>query len=554
MIGPRKHIPQERCGWFKALLGGRERRAEKKATFRPVLESLERREVLNATGLDAAQTQVCLHYLGQVQQQAAAIQGDMNVLIGDVRHGQNGRIVPDVRQLQKDFGAAAQDFTFAANVMLSQGSASPQDAMSSSGFTPGQIRHAYRFDRIAFDNGTIVGDGSGQTIAIIESSADPTIGSDASRFNARYDLPQFNAPGGPALQVVSLRINGQTPEVDPSGNGEGETAMDVEWAHAIAPGANILLVYAPVQLNWDGSWSDSTPVYQAAQWAASRNGVSVVSMSLGGSQPGESVNDSYFTTPPGHAGVTFVASAGDHGGFIYPASSPNVLAVGGTNLTLNGSGYYGSETVWNEVDNGTPWSGGGGPDPNYSSPYYYAKQGPDVAYNAVGFSVYNNGRWIVDGGTSAGAPQWAALIAIADQGRALEGLDSLDGATQTLPLLYNMPGSAFHTDLPGSNQNGVSGQAAIGLGTPYADRVVSELSGQPISPSRVGHQPPSSQPPNPLSELAADALCLTHCFKSGNLGGVYAALMDFESILSHSPASSQFQLEQAFIDDIFADM
>jgi hypothetical protein len=154
--------------------------------------------------------------------------------------------------------------------------------------------------------------------------------------------------------------------------------------------------------------------------------------------PGISANDSLFTTPAGHTGVTFVGIAGDGGTFVYPGSSPNVLAVGGTTLSLDAAGNYGGETVWNDGNGGD--SGGGGPDPNYP-----VKPGPDVAYNAgtpvwvydsFGSNSQNLGLPAV--GTSAGAPQWAALIAIADQGLALNGVSSLDGATQTIPMLNNL--------------------------------------------------------------------------------------------------------------------
>ena len=116
----------------------------------------------------------------------------------------------------------------------------------------------------------------------------------------------------------------------------GEISLDVEWAHAIAPGANILLVEA--------SSADTTDLMAAVDYARHAAGVSVVSMSWGGSEffswgGGESQSqttyDPYFTTPAGHQGVTFIASAGDSGsqsGVQWPASSTNVLSVGGTSL------------------------------------------------------------------------------------------------------------------------------------------------------------------------------------------------------------------------------
>src|SRR5207244_2794009 len=194
----------------------------------------------------------------------------------------------------------------------------------------------------------------------------------------------------------------------------GEIALDVEWAHAIAPGASILLVEAN-----SASFAD---LLTAVDTAASYPGVSAVSMSWGGGEfSGESAYDPHFS----HPGVTFVASAGDSGTPPeWPSISPNVVSVGGTSLTLTSGGGYGSETGWR--------SGGGGtsayvPKPTYqtyvSTPSSTKRTGPDVAYDAdpnTGVLVYDsvNGGWFAYGGTSAGAPQWAALVAIADQGRA----------------------------------------------------------------------------------------------------------------------------------------
>src|SRR5262249_38291167 len=146
---------------------------------------------------------------------------------------------------------------------------------------------------------------------------------------------------------------------------------------------------------------------------------------------------SVFTTPAGHQGVTFIASSGDYGAPVsYPAISPNVLAVGGTTLNLSGN-TWSSETGWS--------GSGGGLSSVETQPAYQKgivtqsttqRTSPDVAYDAnpnTGFPVYNSysnsasAPWAQFGGTSAGAPQWSALLAIADQGRALNGLGTLDG-------------------------------------------------------------------------------------------------------------------------------
>src|SRR5262249_23207493 len=133
-----------------------------------------------------------------------------------------------------------------------------------------------------------------------------------------------------------------TPQGQPAYN-QGwalESALDVEWAHATAPGADILLVEARTNSLGD--------LFGAVGYSRNYPGVSVGTTSWGsGEFSGETSLDSYSTTPDGHNGVTFVAASGDTGGQkSYPAISPNVVGVGGTTLTLDGGGNYLAETGW----------------------------------------------------------------------------------------------------------------------------------------------------------------------------------------------------------------
>lgn len=349
------------------------------------------------------------------------------------------------------------------------------------GYQPSQIQSAYGFNQITFSNGTIKGDGSGQTIAIVDAYNDPNIQKDLKTFDSEWSLPAGN------VTVVNQTGGSKLPK---SNSGWSlEISLDVEWAHAMAPGAKILLVEASTS-----SLSDLlTAVSYAGQHA------SVVSMSWGsGEFSSETAYDSYFNKP----GVTFVASSGDNGApASWPAVSPNVVAVGGTTLSLNSSGGYGSETGW---------SGSGGGISAYESlpsyqPGTYSngsttgtstmRLNPDVAYgadpgtlsNPTGFAVYDTvsyyGQtgWFDVGGTSAGAPQWSALVAIADQGRALASHASLSGVSQTLPALYSMASSDFHDITSGSSTGTPSYTAGpgydlvTGRGTPYANLVVNAL-------------------------------------------------------------------------------
>ncbi|HEY7328505.1 MAG TPA: fibronectin type III domain-containing protein [Gemmataceae bacterium] len=304
-------------------------------------------------------------------------------------------------------------------------------------------------------------------------------------------------------QVISTNGNTSGGVTPPSNNPSWavEEALDVEWAHAIAPGASIVLVEAN-----NASMSN---LLTAVTTAATKVGASVVSMSWGGNESSSETSfDSDFTAP----GVPYVAASGDNGAPpIYPAVSPNVLAVGGTSLTLNSSGGYGSETAW---------SGSGGgisayePLPSYQPRTYSngsstgtstTRMNPDVAYDAnpnTGFAVYDSDGepgWLEVGGTSDAAPQWAALVAIADQGRALNGKGTLTGSTQTLPMLYQMPSSNFHEITSGGNGTDSAGPGynlVTGLGTPVANEVINYFVNGSTSP------PPPTTPPAPTGLTA----------------------------------------------------
>jgi hypothetical protein len=344
--------------------------------------------------------------------------------------------------------------------------------------TPAQVSHAYGVDQIMF--GSIKGDGTGQTIAIVNAYDAPNIESDLAAFNKAFGLPTTDGTGGSILTIAK-------PQGEPAYDTTWaqESTTDVEWAHAIAPGAHILLVEA--------SSSSPTSLLAAVDYARNQPGVSVVSMSWGFAEfASETSYDSILTTPAGHTGVSFVTSSGDTGGIVqWPAVSPNVVSVGGTTLaTTDNQGTYGSETAWS--------GSGGGVSAYETKPDYQSgvmtttanRAGPDVAYVASpssGAQVYftpsgGSGGWYTFGGTSIGAPQWAAIIAIANQGRAINGQGALDGRSQLLPALYNMPASNFHDIVSGSATNGSTINAAgpgydlaTGRGSPYANLVVRDL-------------------------------------------------------------------------------
>lgn len=386
------------------------------------------------------------------------------------------------------------------------------------GATPEQIRTAYGFNQVTFNNGTasVTGDGSQQTIAIVDAYGDSHIASDLRTFDAQFGL------SNPTLSVVNEHGGTRLPS-----NNSGwalETALDVEWAHAMAPAAKLLLVEA--------NTSSLSDLLTAVNYARQQPGVVAISMSWGSNEfSGETAYDGYFTTPANHVGVTFVAASGDNGSALWPAVSPNVLSVGGTTLNFaDSSGDYGSET---------PWSGSGGgvsqfePQPAYQSQSGLVSQSqtarttPDVAYNgdpASGVAVYNSlsfsgqSGWFQVGGTSAAAPQWAAILAVADQGRQLANGGTANSLGNAQASLYQIAGNStsyssdFHDITSGSNGSGVSHTATVGydlvtgLGTPKVAALVPALvqatttSVDTTSTSSVkgGSGSPTTTLPNPI--------------------------------------------------------
>jgi subtilase family serine protease len=334
-----------------------------------------------------------------------------------------------------------------------------------SGYTPSQIQTAYGL-------GSLTDTGAGQTIAIVDAYGSPTIQKDLATFDSQFGLPAAN-----------LVVHAMAPRLNTNSGWALETSLDVEWAHALAPSATILLVEAK-----SSSLSD---LLNAVGYANSQ-GATVVSMSWGGSEfSGESAYDGYFT----HAGTLYVASSGDGGhGVEWPAASPHVVAVGGTTLTTQANGGYLGETAW---------SGSGGgisayePMPGYQASFLTSaargdlslagsRRGvPDVAWDAdpnTGVAVYDstpyNGQagWWVVGGTSVGAPSWSAVFALAPG----SGGD---------PALYSLAASAYSTDYHDivSGGDGTCGTVCdagtgydfvTGLGSPQANDLVMALGGR----------------------------------------------------------------------------
>ncbi len=399
-------------------------------------------------------------------------------------------------------------------------------------YDPYQIRHAYGIDTLINAGYT----GKGRTIVIVDAFQSPNIASQLNYYDTFYNLPGLNGLGNPndaSLGAFSqVAPDGLTPFDANDGNMVGwaeEISLDVLWAHAIAPGANISLVLAKS--------NDDADILSATAYAVDHNLGDIISQSFGEDESCVASNiltaEHKLFAKATLKGITLFASSGDDGaaqptcdGSSYskaassPASDPLVTGVGGTELhaadycltalgcdpTANPDpGTYQDEIAWNEFDNsiGT----GGGFSVLYKAPLYQrllsrSKQRgvPDVAYNAA---VYHGVLTYLDipgipvgmylfGGTSAGSPQWAAIAAIADQ-KAGKRLGFINGALYLYSLLPKLYNTLFHDVTSGDNtfvaydDNGnplftIQGFAAgkgwdatTGLGSPKVDNLVSFL-------------------------------------------------------------------------------
>ncbi len=370
-------------------------------------------------------------------------------------------------------------------------------------FGPQQITTAYNIQPLLKSGFT----GKGRTIVIIDPFQSPTIRQDLHLFDHLFGL------NDPRLNIIAP--NGLTP-FNPNNADQvgwaGEITLDVEWAHAIAPGATIDLVLAKSDLDAD--------VVSATNYAIKKNLGDAISQSFGEAEtcinPQLLQQEHSLFQQAAAQGISVLAASGDNGAaqptcdgrsfFLsvsYPASDPSVTGVGGTHLDANGlTGAYHGEEAWNEPS--IQGASGGGFSAIYPRPSYQSgiasigkfRGVPDVSYDAAvdsgvltvwSSSGQGPGQVFVFGGTSAATPQWAGIVAIADQ-YAQRRLGLLN------PALYTIGGSssydlAFHDITSGNNtfsgQNITGGTVTIkgysaargwdpvtGLGSPNAYNLV----------------------------------------------------------------------------------
>lgn len=407
-------------------------------------------------------------------------------------------------------------------------------------FTPTSIRNSYNLGPLYAQGLT----GKEQTIVIVDSFGSATIRSDLNNFNTQFGLPHMCGETGvtctagmPTFDTLSIQGTPPATPPPPTSNGTGqeahnlwalEVSLDVEWAHAVAPGANILLITTPTAetLGVQGF----PQMMHAEQFVIEHHLGSVISQSFGAAEESfgsfqslVNLRDAFRAAQA--AGITVLASSGDFGTaniqkepvknpatipfptVIWPASDPLVTAVGGTYLCTDPITGVGVDNVHppvncqNQPNREVGWiAAGGGFSHVFGVPTFQtgtlpsgsAGRGvPDVGYQAsarTGVQVYDTdfssgGGWFVVGGTSSGSPQWAGMVAIADQ---------LNGGPLGFinPALYRIGANParyaadFFDVTTGNNQldptipgfSATKGWDAVtGLGTPNAANLVPDL-------------------------------------------------------------------------------
>jgi len=417
----------------------------------------------------------------------------------------------DTHLLTRDVLAKRIADTSRMRVASASGSAAAPlaQAIISAVHTPAQIRAAYGLPELPAVGASLTAAqqaalGAGQTIYIVDAYHDATALSDLNAFSSRFGLPTCSNVAIPATAALPLAkppasctfsavnsttAGGMTTTV-PAYNGTWapESKLDVQWAHAIAPLARIVLIEMP------NSMSNSI---LGANALATRMGPGVVSMSFGSAEAG------WAPTTEGNfagAGMTYVAAAGDSGTqVLWPAVSSHVIAVGGTSLNWSGTGTR-YEATWLHSGGGLSayvtlpaWQNGVTPAGGSN---LVRRAVPDVAFNAnpstgqyVALTLPGASAtvWSAYGGTSIAAPQWAGVVAVANAMRAANAKPTLGDFHA---LLYQniaaVPGtySASLGDVvDGTNgtcatcRAGTGFDQATGWGTPNSAKLLEALSG-----------------------------------------------------------------------------
>jgi subtilase family serine protease len=475
------------------------------------VESLESRQLLNATpvtNLNAFPIRIIsepMHIAGAEKHTAAHIAGAEKHAAAHPIHATALKHTPGMAIHKAHQDLTRKDIHPSRNVRVKgKGGVAAlvhsNDSPALGAYNPTQVRTAYGINLLP-------NQGQGVTVAIVDVFVDPNIQGDVNTFSTQYGLPKMDGVGSdPKLTIVTQPGTPNSPVNGGPQDTSTETALDVEWVHAIAPLANIVLVFAK---DFSYEDADGLGLLPAVQTGTATPGVVATSVSYGGGEfSTETTLESFFTTPTGAnpSPVAIDFSTGDGGFPSFPAVSPSVLAVGGTSLFLQSArGAYGFETAWGDVNN--DGAGGGGLSAFYGSPGFQSNNGvklssrgiPDVSAIAdpiTGVSVFNSydhsvfgTSWLEIGGTSLATPVVSGMIALAQQNRINSGLLPLS-SPQINAKLYATYNSAnyskyFHDITIGNNNGGQAGgfftavtgyDLATGIGSPKGNMFVSLLS------------------------------------------------------------------------------
>ncbi len=275
--------------------------------------------------------------------------------------------------------------------------------------TPGSLACVYQL--VAGPSGcpiatsTTVPNGGIGAIAIVDAGYYPTAQSDLDAFDSYYGIPATT------ITQVWPMPSPTTPRPPVYSDWLVEEALDIEWAHAMAPHAKLFLVVSPLCGSPDCATDPQWAAISLAGSLVAQNGGGVVSMSFGDAElPLEGQDDRYFT----HPGVVYFAASGDSGIGVssYPTASPNVVSVGGTYFNRDGNGNFTYEQYY---------SGGGGGDISPYEPRPSYQDGiagivgnfrgyPDVASDFCCAAIYVEGSWTSVGGTSWSSPTFAGIV------------------------------------------------------------------------------------------------------------------------------------------------
>ena len=437
-------------------------------------------------------------------------------------------------------------------------------------YTPAQIRAAYGLPALpASTSGLTAAQaaqlGAGQTIYIVNAKHDPNVVAELAAFNAKFNLPGCTSrtlAAGASLPLAAAAATGCELVVAYSTSAGGlsatapaydsgwatEIALDVQWAHATAPLARLVLIEAP---------DASVASLSNAVALANKMGPGVVSMSFGAAE-GNWVS-SYERVFQG-TGMSYLAATGDDGAAVsWPSVSSRVVAVGGTTLNYGGSGAR-SETTWS----GT----GGGTSVYVALPSYqsgtiggYARRAvADVAFNADPNSgqyvaIIAQGstsvRWVSAGGTSLATPQWAGLLAVANAMRVAGGKAVLG---QPHAALYQQIGAVptqyaavFKDVASGSNGSCATCAAKAGYdtptgwGTPNASALLTSLTGASVTATSAGPASTASGPQLTTTSLTGTA---GKAF-SGTIGYSAPGATSLSISISGAPAGMNFAATSA---------